>query len=165
MRSPDVALSVIATSVIAMNGLSMSIPLRAQVATPAGAPAQPSDIIVEAPEPRFVAPTRRDKIGRIWAPVMINGLGPFRLVLDTGASRSAVNARVAEVIGIAPDPMQPVLLRGVTGIVAVPTIRVDSFSVGDTRRSADRGRRSGRCRRRARHGRVCRQASLHRLRS
>ncbi len=131
MRSPDVALSVIATSVIAMNGLSMSIPLRAQVATPAGAPAQPSDIIVEAPEPRFVAPTRRDKIGRIWAPVMINGLGPFRLVLDTGASRSAVNARVAEVLGITPDPMQPVLLRGVTGIVAVPTIRVDSFSVGD----------------------------------
>jgi predicted aspartyl protease len=62
---------------------------------------------------------------------MINGRGPFRLVLDTGASRSAVNAQVAEALGIAPDPTQPVLLRGVTGIVAVPTIRVDSFSVGD----------------------------------
>ena len=62
---------------------------------------------------------------------MINGRGPFRLVLDTGATRSAVNAEVAEAIGIAPDPTQAVLLRGVTGIVAVPTIRVDSFSVGD----------------------------------
>src|SRR5208282_6876110 len=61
-----------------------------------------SEIIVSAPEPRFVAPTRRDKIGRIWAPVIINGKGPFRLVLDTGATRSAVNAEVAEAIGIAP---------------------------------------------------------------
>ncbi|MGH8223690.1 MAG: peptidase A2A, partial [Woeseiaceae bacterium] len=43
------------------------------------------ELAVTAPEPRFVAPTRRDKIGRIWAPVLINGQGPFRLVLDTGA--------------------------------------------------------------------------------
>jgi predicted aspartyl protease len=114
-----------------MSGIAINIPLRAQVATPPGAADQSSEIVVEAPEPRFVAPTRRDKIGRIWAPVMINGRGPFRLVLDTGASRSAVNAQVAEALGIAPDPTQPVLLRGVTGIVAVPTIRVDSFSVGD----------------------------------
>jgi predicted aspartyl protease len=118
-------------AMMAMGGLAISIATRAQVATPPGVPGQLSEIVIEAPEPRFVAPTRRDKIGRIWAPVMINGRGPFRLVLDTGASRSAVNARVAETIGITPDPTQPVLLRGVTGIVAVPTIRVDSFSVGD----------------------------------
>ena len=41
-----------------------------------------TEIMVEAPEPRYVSPTRRDQIGRIWAPVMINGHGPFRLVLD-----------------------------------------------------------------------------------
>jgi predicted aspartyl protease len=114
-----------------MGGIAINSATRAQVATPPGAPDPPTEIVVEAPEPRFVAPTRRDKIGRIWAPVMINGRGPFRLVLDTGASRSAVNAQVAEAIGIAPDSSQPVLLRGVTGLVAVPTIRVDSFSVGD----------------------------------
>jgi predicted aspartyl protease len=116
---------------MAMSGMAIDIAARAQVAAPPGTAGQPPEIVVEAPEPRFVAPTRRDKIGRIWAPVMINGRGPFRLVLDTGASRSAVNAQVAEAIGIAPDPAQAVLLRGVTGIVAVPTIRVDSFSVGD----------------------------------
>lgn len=114
-----------------MSGIAISIATRAQTATAPGAPGQLSPIVIETPEPRFVAPTRRDKIGRIWAPVMINGQGPFRLVLDTGASRSAVNAQVAETIGITPDMAQPVLLRGVTGIVAVPTIRVDSFSVGD----------------------------------
>ena len=115
---------------VSMIGIAIGIATRAQGATPPAAGPAP-DIVVEAPEPRFVAPTRRDKIGRIWAPVMINGRGPFRLVLDTGASRSAVNAQVAAAIGIAPDPTQPVLLRGVTGIVADPTIRVDSFSVGD----------------------------------
>jgi hypothetical protein len=33
---------------------------------------QLAEVMVEAPEPRYVAPTRRDQIGRIWAPVLIN---------------------------------------------------------------------------------------------
>jgi predicted aspartyl protease len=90
-----------------------------------------SEIVVQAPEPRFVAPTRRDRIGRIWAPVTINGKGPFRLVLDTGASRSAITAQVAESLGISPDPSRLVLLRGVTGSITVPIVRADSFAVGD----------------------------------
>ena len=48
-----------------------------------------------APEPRYVAPTLRDRIGRVWAPVYINGQGPLRLVLDTGASASAVTVGTA----------------------------------------------------------------------
>jgi predicted aspartyl protease len=90
-----------------------------------------SEIVVQAPEPRFVAPTRRDQIGRIWAPVWINDKGPFRLLLDTGANHSGVTAQVAELLNIPLDQSPPVLLRGVTGIATVPTIRVDSFTVGD----------------------------------
>ena len=90
-----------------------------------------ADIMVEAPEPRYVSPTRRDQIGRIWAPVMINGHGPFRLVLDTGASHSAVTALVALALGIPTDQSPPVILRGVTGFATVPTIRVDTLTVGD----------------------------------
>jgi len=92
---------------------------------------QLADIMVEAPEPRYVSPTRRDQIGRIWAPVMINGHGPFRLVLDTGASHSAVTALVALALGIPTDRSPPVLLHGVTGFATVPTIRVDTLTVGD----------------------------------
>ncbi len=87
--------------------------------------------MVEAREPRYVSPTRRDQIGRIWAPVMINGRGPFRLVLDTGASHSAITALVALALGIPTDRSPPVILRGVTGFATVPTIRVDTLSVGD----------------------------------
>jgi predicted aspartyl protease len=90
-----------------------------------------SEIVVQAGEPRFVAPTLRDRIGRIWAPVWINGRGPFRLVLDTGATSSGVTANVAERLNVPLDQSPRVQLRGVTGIAIVPTIRVDSFTVGD----------------------------------
>ncbi len=111
----------------------------AQTASPPNAPTtsasdaveQLAEIMVEAREPRFVAPTRRDQIGRIWAPVFINGRGPFRLVLDTGASSSGVTAMVALALGIPTDQSPPVMLRGVTGSATVPTIRVDTLSVGD----------------------------------
>ncbi len=89
------------------------------------------DVVVEAPEPRYVAPTRRDRIGRIWAPVLINDQGPFRLVLDTGASNSAVIASVAAALGLPLDADNPVMLRGVTGARQVPTISIDSLVVGD----------------------------------
>src|SRR5688500_7570856 len=57
------------------------------------------EVVVSAPEPRYVAPTRRDRIGRVWAPVYLNGKGPFRLVLDTGANRTAVIPALANRIG------------------------------------------------------------------
>jgi predicted aspartyl protease len=86
---------------------------------------------VEAPEPRFVAPTNRDRIGRIWAPVMINGKGPFRLVLDTGASHSALIAHTVERLGILPEQAKPTRLYGVTGTAIVPSVDVDSMEAGD----------------------------------
>jgi predicted aspartyl protease len=88
------------------------------------------EVVVSAPEPRYVAPTLRDKIGRVWAPVMINGQGPFRLVLDTGANSSAVIQSLATRIG-APLDSKPVRLLGATGTSLVPTISVDSIEVGD----------------------------------
>ena len=88
-------------------------PLPAPPSTPPP-PASVEEVVVSAPEPRYVAPTTRDRIGRIWAPVLINGKGPYRLVLDTGASRSAITSRVAERLGV-PITADAVRLRGVTG--------------------------------------------------
>lgn len=89
------------------------------------------EIIISAPEPRYVAPTKRDKIGRIWAPVYINEQGPFRLVLDTGASHTGIRASVAEALNIRPNRAEQVRVRGVTGTNVVSTIRVDSLVMGD----------------------------------
>jgi len=90
----------------------------------------PAEVVVEANEPKYVAPTLRDRIGRIWAPVLINGKGPFRMVLDTGASHSAIISRVADNLGLSAQN-DPILVRGVTGAAVVPAIRVDRMEVGD----------------------------------
>ncbi|HEY8538146.1 MAG TPA: retropepsin-like aspartic protease, partial [Steroidobacteraceae bacterium] len=91
----------------------------------------PEEVVVEAPEPRYVAPTLRDRIGRIWAPVYIDGKGPFRLVLDTGANRSVVTYKTAERLGKVIQESSTVQLHGVTGKARVPTIQVESLEVGD----------------------------------
>lgn len=110
-------------------------PVGSPGAPPAAATAeaveQLAEIMVQTHEPRYVAPTRRDRIGRIWAPVLINGRGPFRLVLDTGASSSGVTAMVAMALGIPINEQPAMMLRGVTGAAAVPAIKVDTLTVGD----------------------------------
>ena len=99
---------------------------------PAAGSAEPplSEVLVEAPEPRFVAKTTRDRIGRIWAPVLIDGKGPFRLVLDTGANHSAIIPSTAVALG-SPEASAATVVTGFTGSAVVPTITVDRMEVGD----------------------------------
>ena len=113
------------------------VPLAAEVAQtsdpaqrPLPTPAeQLEEVIVQTSEPRFVSPTRRDRIGRIWAPVLIDGKGPYRLVLDTGATRSAVTSRAAQSLG---NPaISSTLVTGFTGSATVPTIHVTHMEVGE----------------------------------
>jgi len=102
--------------------------------TPPPPPATPvprvEEVLVSAPEPRYVAPTTRDHIGRIWAPVMINGKGPYRLVLDTGATRSAIMQRVVDTAQLPLEP-KPVRLRGVTGTRTVSAAHAKTLAFGD----------------------------------
>jgi predicted aspartyl protease len=120
--------------VIAFAGLVPLASLGNDVDTPIGSidplinPVE--EVVVDAPEPRYVAPTLRDRIGRVWAPVYINGQGPFRLVLDTGANRTAVVPALANRLGT-PMEATPVKLLGVTGSSMVPIISVKSIEVGD----------------------------------
>lgn len=90
-----------------------------------------TEVVIQAQEPRYVAPTRRDRIGRVWVPVYINDRGPFRLVLDSGATNSAVIPRVAQELGLSTADSPQVLMRGVTGAAVTSTVRVQSLAVGD----------------------------------
>ncbi|HYL03109.1 MAG TPA: retroviral-like aspartic protease family protein [Steroidobacteraceae bacterium] len=99
-------------------------------APPQAGPPGVAEVVVEGNEPRYVAPTHRDRIGRIWAPVMIDGKGPFRLVLDTGANHSAVTSATATALG-SPGAGTVTLVTGFTGSAVVPTIEVSSMEVGD----------------------------------
>jgi predicted aspartyl protease len=128
---PTLLLSALTLAAAAPLGRAAESP--ASPETPAARPGEPPTVVIEAPEPRYVVPTRRDRIGRIWAPVTINGKGPFRLAFDTGASRSGVTPAVVAALGLTPNEKRPVRLRGVTGTANVPTIRADSFQIGDLR--------------------------------
>jgi predicted aspartyl protease len=102
------------------------------------APAEPAaqspadvlqEVIVQTTEPRYVAPTRRDRIGRIWAPVLVDGKGPYRFVLDTGASQAVITARAAQSLGNTSIATTRVI--GFTGSAEVPTIHVSRMEVGE----------------------------------
>lgn len=90
-------------------------------------------VVTEPPEEEhlYAAPTRPDRIGRIAAPVMVNGKGPYRFILDTGASQSVITKRLADELGLILTPESRVMLHGVTGSLAVPAVRLDTLQTGD----------------------------------
>ncbi len=88
------------------------------------------------PEHLYAAPTRVDRIGRVVAPVRINGQGPFRMIVDTGANQSVLTTRLAAALGLAIDPSNNIKVNGVTGALLVPTVHIDSFETGDLRQTA-----------------------------
>lgn len=80
--------------------------------------------------PLYATPTTLDRIGRVVAPVMLNGKGPFRLIVDTGANRSTISARLAKELGLESGTEQ-LTLNGVTGSAVVPSVNIGHIQVGD----------------------------------
>ncbi|MCM2311080.1 MAG: retroviral-like aspartic protease family protein [Steroidobacteraceae bacterium] len=81
--------------------------------------------------PVFATPTTLDRAGRIVAPIEINGRGPFRFILDTGANRSALSEATAVLLGLAPESGSTVAVHGITGSAELPVVRVQQFRAGD----------------------------------
>lgn len=93
----------------------------------------PSVLPPDPDEPLFAAPTQTDRIGRILAPVMVNGKGPFRFVLDTGANFSTVSPLLVDALGLEISADQVRLVHGVTGSAYVPTVMIDKLEAGTLR--------------------------------
>ena len=118
-------------------GTSLTAPVLVALGmiSPAPGAATPEQQAVQLDGPLYAAPTRLDRIGRILAPVMINGQGPFRLTVDTGANQSVITTPLAAALGLTASD-QVVKLNGVTGSLVVPTVRIDRFETGDLVQSA-----------------------------
>lgn len=88
-------------------------------------------VAAEPAGPIYATPSRRDRAGRIVAPVEINGQGPFRFILDTGANRSAISAETLAALGL--SVAEDVLLgvHGVTGTAQLPAVEIASLRAGD----------------------------------
>lgn len=82
------------------------------------------------PDAVYAIATQRDRIGRIVAPVMINGQGPFHFMLDTGATRTALALTLTQRLGLHVDSDAQVSVTGVTGSAAVGTVLIARLTSG-----------------------------------
>jgi len=81
------------------------------------------------PEDFALGPTRSDRLGRVVAPVSINGQGPYRFIVDTGANRSVVSQALAEQLGLAQTGSGEV--HSVHGVSTAPLVEVASLEYGE----------------------------------
>ncbi len=72
--------------------------------------------------------TRVDRARRVVVPVMVNGQGPFRFIVDTGANRSAISRGLAERLGLTPHAIGDV--HSIDGVTSAPLVNVDSIQYG-----------------------------------
>lgn len=86
----------------------------------------------------FASPTSLDRVGRIVVPVFIDGKGPFRFLVDTGADGSLVSAALVSTLGLVPNRMHDERVEGTTGTEQLPCVTVDSLRIGSIVRHAVR---------------------------
>jgi len=80
---------------------------------------------------QFALPTTHDHIGRVVVPVTINGRGPFRFIVDTGANHSTISPGLVETLGLKTDSTVPMTLDGITGSAQVAYVSVDQLQAGE----------------------------------
>jgi predicted aspartyl protease len=69
-----------------------------------------------------------DAYGRPTAKVMINGMGPFQFMVDTGATTTVIAARHLTTLGT--KPLGQVTVVGTTGTASMPLVRLDKLQTG-----------------------------------
>lgn len=72
--------------------------------------------------------TSFDAVSRMTLAVMVNGSGPYRFVVDTGANRSVLSTEVATALDL--EPSGRAMVHGIAGVLPSPTVRVQSLGVG-----------------------------------
>ena len=83
---------------------------------------------LDAGAPGATSAITRDDVGRAVAPISINGQGPFRFVIDTGANRSVLSHALAARLGLAPSGEG--VVHSIGGEEPATLVNVDSLSFG-----------------------------------
>jgi predicted aspartyl protease len=77
--------------------------------------------------------THKDTAGRAVAPISINGQGPFRFIIDTGANRSVLSQALARRLGLAPSGEG--VVHSIDDAEPAALVNVDALSFGALRLS------------------------------
>jgi hypothetical protein len=101
--------------------------LGVHVATGAATESVPADV----EDSLFASPTTHDHIGRVVVPVTINGQGPFRFIVDTGANHSTITPQLARALQLQTDTGPLIVLDGITGAGQVSYVSIDRLQAGD----------------------------------
>ncbi len=106
--------------------------LQAAASPPTAAPAPPSPMPVDSStvpgDPASTAVKLREVDTRMTVPVLINGKGPFRFIVDSGATRTVISGALAAQLGLPSAGIVP--LHSVGGESDVPAVHIDSLYVG-----------------------------------
>lgn len=86
------------------------------------------EISLQSGEQAVAGETRTDRIGRVVAPIMVNGQGPYRFIVDTGANRSVVSQPLAERLGL--PAVGEGVVHSVHGQTQAQLVSVDSLRYG-----------------------------------
>lgn len=71
---------------------------------------------------------RRDRTARLTTEVFVEGKGPFRFIIDTGATRSVVSDKLAAMLAL--KPAEPTLVHGLAGVQQAPAVSVGRMTAG-----------------------------------
>jgi predicted aspartyl protease len=67
---------------------------------------------------------------RILARVTVNGRGPYRFMVDTGANHTALAASMLAELGLSVDRDRSVTVLGINGSVTAPSVHLEGLDVG-----------------------------------
>lgn len=101
-------------------GAALAAPVRAFAQLSAGSP--------PPGEGEALLKGRKDWTSRLTTPVMINGAGPYRFIIDTGANRSVISSQVAAALDLPPG--KPAMVHDIVGARLAETVNVKSFTAG-----------------------------------
>jgi predicted aspartyl protease len=110
------------------------VPALAEPAAAPGPPVsqQPSSPTLSREQASLLAlPTTRDHIGRVVVQATVNGRGPFRFIVDTGATHSTITPDLVRALGLRPVEASTVVLNGITGTAQVSAVMLDTLQAGD----------------------------------
>ena len=107
---------------------SLSEPIAAEPATSTNESKAPA---ISELESLFALPTTFDHIGRVVVTAMVNGKGPYRFIVDTGATHSTVSPGLVRALGLKPTEMPSIVLNGITGTAQVFAVTIDTLKTGD----------------------------------
>jgi len=93
----------------------------------------PAALPVEPLEPVLILDASLDPDDRLTVEVMLNGLGPFQFIVDSGAGRSVLSETLADRLALAQGPN--ILVHGISGSIIARTAKVAQLLVGDARLS------------------------------